>query len=184
MSQTPTQNVPPPPGGTQIRERGTNDPRLYAPNRDVAHNFRFVVEEVARRLAAYRWDAYKCLTRPPSDEELGEAAKRFIEFVASAADDPHESMERALERVAFLELSYSAQLAYMATLGQVVSGIYFNGVRAATTGGVGPCSGADIGSMIKTGRLVAEEMRVPWWRRPARKLKHRAEEAIRVLRGK
>lgn len=160
------------------------DHRLYSVNRDVAHNFRFVVEELARRLTDNRWKPVgeylrlKC----SEEEDLGAACKAFIDFVASTATNPKETMEEALTRVGWFKVPEAAQVAYMAYLGTILAGIYFHGAREATLQGKGPCS--EISELVAAGALCHKLMTVPRWRRSVYRLIERMKGAIRVLRGR
>lgn len=154
------------------------DPRLYDVNRDVAHNFAFVVEEVARRLEDRRWHAmHTHLDATP--EQLGEAAKCFILFVASAVQNPRELMVECLERSGFRKLPDTVQVSYMATLGAVMAGIYFQGCREATLGGTGPCS--DLQGLVAAGRECHRLMSAPAWQRPWLRMTSRLRKALHAF---
>ena len=166
-----------------------SDPRLYSPNRDVAHNFRFVVTEVARRLEEGTWPELDALLvtalNPTSLQcnqvQLGQAAKAVITFVATAVQDPKEDMYAALIRSGWFAVPLAAQVAYMACLGQVMAGVYFHGARESTLGGEGPCS--SVGDLVAAGRRVSQMMSIPRWRRPWARLGLRLKEALRAFRN-
>lgn len=160
------------------------DHRLYSVNRDVAHNFAYVVQELATRLTDDRWKEIGNYLRESgvTEAELGTACKAFIEFVASAASSPKESMEQALTRVGWFKLPAAAQVAYMAYLGTILSGIYFHGAREATTQGKGPC--AEIPELISSGVLCEQLMTMSKWRRGLYRFVQRVKGAINVLAGK
>ena len=137
-----------------------NDPRLYAVERDVAHNFGSIAKIVASRLEhPQRWPALDNYMRSKgfsyddkeksfvakgkakiTDEELGRACKAYITFVASAAKYPEEDMSGTLERSGWNKVSEEAQFCVMAVLGSVMLGVYWAGARDATLDGKGPCS--------------------------------------------
>ena len=143
-----------------------SDARLYSANRDVAHCFAPVVKEVAARLEDNRWPAVgQYLTDlGVSDAALGEACVAFVYFVRSAVDYPKESMADALARCGWYKLPEAAQVAYMAYLGTVVSGIFFHGVREVTINGEGPCS--TMGDLVAAGERAHRLLTIPRWRRP------------------
>lgn len=161
-----------------------NDQRLYSANRDVAHNFRFVVTEVADRLQDNRWPELHVALggNAPSQFDMGEAAKAFITFVAAATENPKESMLEVLERSGWRAVYSGAQVAYMAMLGTVMAGIYFNGARAATLGGQGPCD--DMATLIAAGREACKLIAAPRWKRPFMRLRNRVLNAVRAFRGR
>lgn len=153
------------------------DPRLYNPGRDVAHCFKAVVLEVANRLENARWAPVReyLADRAVSDEALGAACEAFTLFVATSVADKDETMEECLRRVGWFAVPEAAQVAYMAYLGTVMSGLFYSGVREATLGGEGPVS--DSRALAAAGaeshRLMAypHSLRglVRWWFARARK---------------
>ena len=158
-----------------------NDPRLYNVERDVAHNFRFVAMEVAKRLERKPWPELDlALKHVPDDPQLGQAAQAFCTFVATAALTPTEDMSAALLRSGWFAVPPSAQVAYMAYLGQVMAGVYFHGVREATIGGQGPCSQVD--DLLAAGREASRFMSIPRYRRPWARVRQRLQEALRAFR--
>lgn len=171
-----------PSGGSVQARLSPNDPRLYNVNRDVAHNFAFVVGEVARCLEEGRWPALTRLAaaRGVSDEDLGRACAALARFVAVQADDPAESMAACLARCGFLELPETAQVVVMAYLGTVTLGIHHRGVREATLGGRGPAD--DYRALAEHGRRCAGLMRLPRWRRRWLRFVGRLRRAWRAFR--
>ncbi len=160
------------------------DTPLYNSKRDVAWNFRFVVEEVARRLEDGRWTELNNAVIFPnavSSDELGQAAESFITFVAGATADPKESMKDVLDRSGFTDLCPGAQVAYMATLGVVMSGIYFRGAREVTLGGEGPCS--NTADLLAAGREAHRLIAAPRWKRPWLRLKNKIGKAFHGFRN-
>jgi hypothetical protein len=159
------------------------DQRLYNPNRDVAHNFSTVVGEVADRLEEERWPAITAYLKDQdvTEEQLGAACKAFIEYVAGACDSPDEKMTEVLTRVGWYKVPEPAQVAYMAYLGTVMSGVYFVGAREATLGGEGPCDNLE--DLRKAGRECHKAMTVPKWRRPVYRLFRRLGKAWNALFG-
>lgn len=161
-----------------------DDPRLYSANRDVAHNFKAVVEKMAERLEAGQWEA---LTRYLADhgvtsDQVGDGMVAFITFVASATQDPKESMAQALERCGWFALPAPVRVSLMATLGTVMTGVYYHGAKEATLGGEGPC--ADVQALVETGARCSRLMTWPRWMRPLVRLGLRLKEAFYALRGR
>jgi len=119
-----------------------SDPRLYNPNRDIAHCFGDVMREVADRLEDERWEELSAILKREGVcmDDLGDACAALCVFVASSADNPKENMFDSMDRCNWFKASPGAQVAVMAILGTVVSGYFFHGVRESTLGGDGPTS--------------------------------------------
>jgi len=157
--------------------------KLYSPYRDVAHNFRSVVTEVAGRLEDKRWPALAELLQGQkvTDDELGEACKAFCDFVSSAVDTKGERMEAALLRTGWFNVRGPAQVAYLSVLGTVMMGIYWTGVHEATIKGKGPA--LDFGELRAAGARCSRLLTVPRWRRWFFRLRERAVAVWRIIRG-
>ena len=160
------------------------DPRLYNPNRDVAHNFADVVREVAARLEDGKWPAVAAMLARDgvSEEQLGQACAAFCTFVASSAEIPKERMGDALTRSGWFAVPEPAQIAYMAYLGTVMSGYFFAGVREATLQGVGPAQTCQ--DLRAVGARASKIMTTARWRRPLIALAGRLRLAWATLTGK
>lgn len=169
-------------GTTQARMTDDGS-RLYSVNRDVAHNFEFVVRTVADRLEDGDWGFLKemCEQHGVTQDDLGEAARSFCLFVASATDHRGESMVAAMRRTGYYQVKEPAQVAYMAVLGTVMAGIYWTGVHEATLGGVGPCQ--KMQDLIAYGELSSKRMLVPRWKRWLYKLLGRLDAIRAAIRG-
>lgn len=156
-----------------------HDPRLYNVNRDVAHCFGSLVEEVAGRLEDGNWKHLQDLLneRGVTDEQLGEACKAFLLFVAGAADDPKESMSAAMVRSGWFDVSEDAHIAFMALLGTVMSGVFWTGIKEATLGGEGPCQ--SLQHLRERGREAHRLLTMPRWKRKLAKV----GAAIERVRG-
>lgn len=142
------------------------DHRLYNVGRDCAHNFGEVCAETARRIEEQDWPAINRMLAAAGvgDDELGEACRAFLEFVATATADRSERQPRqVLARVGWFALSDTAQIAFLAVLGTVQMGYFFAGVREATLGGEGPLQ--HYPDLKTAGRQTAIALAVPRWRR-------------------
>jgi len=155
-----------------------HDPRLYNANRDVAHNFRFVAETVAQRLSQRSWDAEKKAIGIVPDDDMAVACVAFIRFVG---DIRNVGMEEALADSGFLNVSSAAQIAYMANLGAVVTGIYFAGIREATLGGEAT---GKMDELVAAGRQCSELLHMPRWRRLVWKLIQKIKKAKNAFNTK
>lgn len=160
------------------------DNRLYNPNRDVAHNFDFVIQEVAKCMEEGRWAALTKLARDAhlTDECLGKCCEAVIKFMGVQADNPKESMAACLARCGFLDLPEIARVVTMAYLGQVTLGIHHHGVREATMGGVGPA--ASYKKLRWHGRKLVLLMKMSPLRRRLYRLRARVRRAWRALTEK
>jgi len=160
-----------------------NDPRLYNPNRDVAHCFATVAMEVAGRLEDGRWGVVtEYLKEQGVDmDDLGAACEAFCNFVAGAVDEPDEKMTDVLHRVGWFDVPEPAQLAYMAYLGTVMSGLFFAGAREATLGGEGPCN--DLRDLQAAGREAHQAIAQSGLRRAFGRFFSRLKQAWSALFG-
>lgn len=169
--------------GLQARmEKG--DPRLYNVNRDVAHNFDYVIQEVATCIEEERWPALTRLARQDgvTPVDLGKACQAIIKFIGVQADNPKESMASCLARCGFLELPETARVVAMAYLGNITLGIHHHGVREATMGGVGPAS--TYKKLRWHGRKLVLLMTMSRLRRRLYRLRERLRRAWRALTQK
>jgi hypothetical protein len=118
----------------------SSDNRLYNPSRDVAHNFKAVMELVVDRLDHDRWPALtELLNREGvTTEELDTACNCYCNFLLAGAEDGRLSMTEVLDNSGFLQCKPAAQVAIMSMLGTCYTGIQFVGMREATLGGEGP----------------------------------------------
>lgn len=160
------------------------DNRLYNVNRDVAHNFDFVIQEVAKCVEEERWPALTKLARDAhlTDECLGRCCAALCKFVAVQADNPKESMAQCLERCGFLDLPETARVIVMAYLGNITLGIHHRGVREATLNGQGP---ADTYKKLRWhGRQLVLLMRMSRTRRWLYRFRQRLRRAWRALTEK
>lgn len=160
-----------------------NDSRLYSTNRDVAHNFPWVIEEVFARCQAGNWQELHALVRSRGvdDAELGAVCEALGRFMAIEAENPKEGMGQGLARSGFLARPFEARVLVMAYLGTVVLGMHWAGVREATLGGVGPALTQQ--DLRWRGRRCALLMRMPRWRRWLYSAGRRWRRAWRALRG-
>ena len=160
------------------------DPRLYNVNRDLAHNFEFIVKLVAGRLEDDLWPELAELLkdRGVSQSELGEACVAYCRFIATEVKDPKEGVQEAMERSGWFQVRPEAQIAFMALLGTVVSGIQFHGVREATLGGEGPAQ--TLPELLEVGKETSLLLSQPRWKRKIRRYWRRLTSAFKVLAGK
>lgn len=160
---------------TMQARMSAGDDRLYNPARDVAHCFGDIARETARRLEEARWPWLRgYLTHyNVTDDQLGEASRAFLEFVATATDSRDEkAMCDAMIRVGWFDVPEPAQFAWLALLGTVVNGYFWIGVHEATIGGTGPCS--TFGDLALVGRRTSRLMAMPRWKRTLAAIKYRA----------
>jgi hypothetical protein len=64
-----------------------------------------------------------------------EAKDRFCQFLDTCCQDPNENLDQILERSGFQDVPHVAQIAWMAMLGQVMTGQLFQGIRDVTLQG-------------------------------------------------
>ncbi len=133
-----------------------NDPRLYNVNRDVAHNGGEILKMVFQRLRDRRWPELEEVLDEQlvTDLALSEAVQTLARFLEVSYTEPRLSMEKALASAGWFETLPAAQVAVMATLGAVMMGVHFAGIREATIAGDGPLMG--IKDVARCGYMCAE----------------------------
>jgi hypothetical protein len=146
------------------------DPRLYNPNRDVAHNALEVLQEVRKRLAADKWPAMaEILARAQVTPQHAERGLQALSsFLTGSLEVPKETMYQGLVRAGWFEVPEAVNIAVLAHLGAILLGMQWGGIREATLRGVGPLS--NCASVVDYGRRFAglaltDLARLPWWRR-------------------
>lgn len=131
---------------TNVRILGSNDPRFYSPERDLAYMMPFVAKRVAQRIERelLREGSFYRLTSSNwgiTDEELGQAAEAYCKYITTAALFPSKNPKDAvacLTAAGWFEIREEVQYLYMAAVGQVFTNMYFPAAKAATVGGVPP----------------------------------------------
>ena len=159
------------------------DPRLYSPDRDVAHAFKNMVRIVAERIENDEWEIVTDIKKKYqlTDQQLGQICRSFCLFVMSSTEQ-RESMSDCLTRSGWFEQPEAAQLIYMALLGTVVSGYFFAGVREARCLGDDPVLTGD--DLRAIGNQCARAMAIPRWRRGLTLWWQRIRQALAALRGR
>lgn len=167
-----------------LQARLKQDTPLYNAKRDVAHNFGYVAMEVAGRCEDGKWPSLVAYLKEHgvTQEQLGLACQAFCQFVVSSAEVPHESMTETLRRSGWWDMPVPAQIAIMAHLGTVLTGIYWHGVREATLGEDSPT--ANFQDLIVHGRRAARLMTWPKWFRWIPKLADKLRKIRDALRRK
>lgn len=155
---------------------------LLSPDRDIAHNFRFVIEEANRRLGDDRWGDLAEIIKhyDVSRDDLAKACEAMVVFVVGAAE-PGLTMHELLTQAGFFTIKPAAQIAYMATVGQIVTGVYWQGARLASITGKGPCRGLE--DYLAAGRETARLLRLPKWLRPWNRFWTKLRKATNALRS-
>ena len=161
-----------------------HDPRLYNVNRDLAHNFKEVLELTAARLEDGTWPELDELLKQNDVtlDDLGEACVAFCTYVASAATDKQASMLESLTNAGWFECKTGAQAGYMAVLGTVLAGVAHRGIREATLDEEGPA--LKVGDLVGAGDKCLQAIRTSTWRRYWLSIKSRIGGALKSLRGK
>jgi len=158
------------------------DPRLYNPSRDVAHNFQKVMELVAGRLEDHAWPELDEVLRREGItlDDLGEACGAYCRYLSLAVTAPELTMHAGLELSQFFDCKPAAQVAILAMIGTCYAGIQFGGIREATIGGKGPLE--TVSDVLKHAEEFQAYSGVPRWRRKLMRAKARIKQAIQVLR--
>jgi len=160
------------------------DPRLYNVNRDCAHNFEFVMREVAERLEDGRWVYLDALLKEKgiTPDQLGQACAAACKFVHGACDNPKEKMGECLARSGFWDVPELATVALAAYVGTIMFGLFWTGAHEATLGGVGPCT--DMNGLVEAGQRAHRLITLSKWRRRWQRVKNRFRKIWDAVRGK
>jgi hypothetical protein len=116
---------------------------MYSPERDFAYNYPRMISCIIRCFNTEFWpELLQVLgANYPGGpdalwEELCETKDRYCEFLSTCCQDPNEKQPAdVLIRSGFMQKSPLAQIAWMAMLGQVVTGQIFQGLRDITPSG-------------------------------------------------
>jgi hypothetical protein len=159
------------------------DRRLYNPSRDVAHNFKDVMDLVAARLEDKAWpDLDALLEREKvTMDDLGAACGAYCNYLASAVNEPNLPMQQSLEKHGFFNCKPAAQIAVLALIGSCYAGIQFAGVREATINGEGPLQ--SVGDLLKHAENFRKYAGMSKLRRAWEKFKRKFQSVFQVLRG-
>lgn len=161
------------------------DRRLYNPSRDVAHNFKEVMDIVAGRLEDQKWpELIEILGREGvSMDEIGEACGCYCTYLASAADQDMAgiSMIESMRASGFFKCKPASQVAVLAMIGTCYAGIQFGGIREATVGGEGPLE--TIAEVAQHATHMHRYMGLPRWRRKLVDFRRRIVKAFQAFRG-
>jgi hypothetical protein len=161
------------------------DRRLYNPSRDVAHNFKEVMDIVAGRLEDHKWpELADILGRERvSMDEVGEACGCYCTYLSSAAnpDMIGVSMVESLKMSGFFECKPAAQVAVLAMIGTCYAGIQFGGIREASIGGEGPME--TIAEVVEHAARLHKYTGMPRWRRRLEDFKRRLVNTCKAIKG-
>lgn len=152
-----------------LQARFVDNTPLYNPGRDVAHNFVAVATAAADRLENAVWPELDTMLQEAgvSDMELGRACGSYCEYIAKAKTEPDTPMEQAMRDSGFFDCHPVAQVAVMATIGAIFTGIQHAGVREATINGSGPAMTTV--ELLEVGERAIRYMSRPrWYRRVCR----------------
>jgi hypothetical protein len=161
-----------------------HDPRLYNVNRDLAHNYKYVLELVAARLEDGTWKELDALLEQNdvSMDDLGEACAAFCRYVGSATTDKESNVEEGLRNAGWFECKVGAQAGYLAVLGTVIAGMAHRGIREATLDEEGPA--LKVGDLTEAGDRCLAALRMSKFKRRWLKWTSRFRMAFASLRGK
>lgn len=167
--------------GLQAR-MSENDRRLYSPNRDVAHNFKDVMELVASRLEDGKWpELAELLQREGvTMDDLGEACASYCQYIASANTEPTKSMVDSLKDSGFFKTKPAAQVAVLAMIGVCYAGIQYAGVREATVNGEGPLK--SVPELMQYAVELRKYMGMSWFQRARAKINARFSRVFAALK--
>lgn len=113
--------------------RGHVDMRRYSPSRDIAYSYRTALGAAFEGLEEDKADPFTARflrDHGVTEDQIGDAAVALARYYNIAAGDPElRNPFDALKKCGFLDLPSAVQLAVMARVGQVMTGMAFMGVR-------------------------------------------------------
>jgi hypothetical protein len=167
---------------TMQARMSADDRRLYNPSRDVAHNFKDVMNLVAARLEDEVWPELTALLKREAVtmDDLGEACGAYCRYLASAVEEPNLPMQQSLDKAGFLSCKPAAQIAVMALIGSCYAGIQFAGVREATINGEGPLQ--SVGDLLQHAQHFQEHVGLSRWQRKLKKWKSKFSQAFKAFK--
>lgn len=145
---------------------GHIDRRRYNPSRDLAYVWPQIAKgaimgfeaEVGCPVTQHHIQTYQL-----TEEELGEAAYRLAQFFKFAQSDEVNSVEEAMQKAGFTELSLAAQAAILVRLGMAVTGAAFYAIRDVVIPEDAPMTDKMMAKAGDAGR--AAFARRSWWKR-------------------
>jgi len=157
--------------------------RWYSSNRDLAHNYPTILELTIDRLCDRQWPelADFLSVHGVTDDDLGRVCQAYCEYVLSIRDRPQATLEELLQASGFLRQPLVAQMAFLAMMSTVVTGIHFRGVKEATIDGHGPMIA--LSELADYARRASEFIGTSPWRRKLKLLRQRLSRAIGVFKG-
>jgi len=170
--------------GTLQARFNEHDPRMYNVNRDLAHNYKRILEMVAARLEDGSWaelDAH-LKKNDVTMEDLGEACAAFCRYVGSATVDKKSDMLEGLTKAGWFDCKPLAQVAYLSVMGTVVAGMAHRGIREATIDKDGPA--LNVEDLVAAGERCLQALRVPKWKRRWHSIWGRLRGSVAVLFGR
>lgn len=148
-------------GGLQMRPRTGApgvDSQVYAPHRDLAHNFASLATAAVNGLrpeAVDPWLQSQITAMGVTGDDLGKALVAFTRAVVAFSDPDCATPHAALTATGFFETSEAAQFVISAKFGQVMYGAVFSAVRDVTHVGERPPMQANIDKMVQEAEATA-----------------------------
>lgn len=118
----------------------TGGGRLYDQNRDLAHNFGWVLHQAAQRFANRRWAVVEEFLRAQGveDQQLVDGLQALFRFVEAARDGDGTDMKRDMAVAGWDQVPEPVRLAIMAHCGAILLGAFYVGVNQAMIAGDDP----------------------------------------------
>jgi len=148
------------------------DPRFYNTNRDLAFCWPSMATEVVKLLSSGRWDHIKTYLAENgvSDEEVGKACDAYCTFMSSATKNESSPSPQShlrlmgpqMKKAGWFDVRPEAQIAFMAMLGNVATGMAWYSVREATFGDM---EHVEYRHLQTAGRRAYLALSVPRWYR-------------------
>lgn len=137
------------------------DMQVYAPHRDLAHNFPSLAAHAVSRLrpeGRSAWLTAMIEKLDVSDEAVGATLLAFVQAVTMMHKRECASPEVALTQTGFMDAPAEAQLIVTACFGQVMYGAVFAAIREVTAAGERPPMSEGIAKLVAIAESLADVM--------------------------
>ena len=134
---------------------------MYAPARDFAYNYPQMIKCIIEAFNKDHWPALLGVLGEGLDEDYvwGQAIAAkdaYCAYLNKCCEDPSESLEQVLDRSGWNGVDELGQIAFLAMMGQVMTGQLFQGLRDITYEGEGARS--EVTGLAQAGQAARRAM--------------------------
>lgn len=147
--------------------------KMYAPARDFAYNYPEMLSCIIRCFNTEKWPELLDVTtearfpvgpdpamtleerKEATWDEICTAKDVYCEFLKICCEDPAENEDDVLRRAGWFDLHPAIQMSFLAMMGVVMTGQFFQGLRDVTPGGTVP---SEIAKLLQAGDNARKAM--------------------------